>query len=211
MTSEDTASQGQAGAVSKVSCPYVALRAPRGQRAQCLHTAAAGGPRAPGCPSAGSRYPQHAHQPALQGTEHRRPVKLGLRALRVCTAHDLATRGCGKSCARRQKSWVLISSCDGANLLSEPQLPSLRAEGLEQEDPELGARNRCSLGWPLPFGEGVVSSPHLTAKSWHPVASPRTGSGQNLRAQDVKGVGAPGAPRAPEGSCSGGKQIPLWL
>lgn len=63
------------------------------------------------------------------------------------------------------------------------------------------ARKRCSVGRPLVF-LGI---------SWHPMAPPRTGSACTPRPGTQRRLGASGIPWAPEGSCSGGKQAPLWL
>lgn len=60
----------------------------------------------------------------------------------------------------------------------------------------------------LPFTQGALPRPRLRQ---YPGVPPRIGSAENPRAQEVKGAGAAGIPWAPEGSCSGGKQIPLWL
>lgn len=138
---------------------------------------------------------------------------MGLRALDVCFApSDRTAGGCRKCCTRRQKSWVLISLCDQVNLFSlSLSFPPCEQRGLnkrilrwEQETGIhwAGTQPRCSGG---SSSQPVVSN---ILASW--------GSSQNRLDREPqgpasKGSGAPGIPWAPEGSCSGGKQVPLWL
>lgn len=128
-------------------------------------------------------------------------MRLGLRALWTPAPLHQTQPAWG---TQRQRSWVRISLCDHGKLLSlSLSAPPCELRGLDKRI-RSWSKKRVFTGPTLAFQRGG-SFQQYPGILW---LLPEQALPATPRPRTQRGLGAPGMPWAPEGSCSGGKQIP---